>query len=305
MFNTGVRELLQALPELQGLEEAAVYRLLSAAWLEIVERGELDAPEIGSAPRGTDLRRLAMALQVDAVLREDMTSAIGKASAFVAAEALEIAKELDGLDGDAEFEQVTIALLYLIAGYDANAAVAVRSLEIDAGRGPSERYALGSIVALLGGHELPTLEGDEEDGGLLYERVEVALMRRIGEIVASFATWLRDPKVVTGSDIEELRELADQLRLSEQDVPVGAHARAQHFARVLYAALSETRIRALRELPMAGWGTRDVPPIPGKSMRESTHAVAGRSRLCGAGASGTARECGRVGADGCWQVGGG
>lgn len=249
MFNTGIRELLQALPELEGLEEAAVYRLLSAAWLEIVERGELDAPEIGSAPRGMDLRRLATALQVDAVLREDMTSSIGKASAFVAAEALEIAKELDGLDGDVGFEQVTIALLYLIAGYDANAAVAVRSLEIDAGCSPSERYALEAVVALLGGHELPTLEGNEEDGQLLYQRVEGALMRRIGEIVASFATWFRDPKVVTGGDIEELRELADQLRLSEQDVPVGAHARAQHFARVLYAALSEARVRALRELP--------------------------------------------------------
>lgn len=251
MFNAGIRELLQALPDLEGLDDSTVYRLLSGAWLEVVERGELDAPEIGSAPTGMDLRRLAVALQVDAVLREDMTSQIGKASAFVAAEALEIAKELDGLDGDIEFEQVNIALLYLIAGYDANASVAVRSLEIDAERSPSERYALESVIALLSGRDLPTLEParEEEEESLLYERVEGALMRRIGEIVVGFVTWLRDPGATLGNDIDELRELAGQLRLAEEDVPIGAHARAQHFARILFAALSEARLRALRELP--------------------------------------------------------
>jgi hypothetical protein len=255
MFNTGIRELLQALPELEGIEESYVYRLLSGAWLEVVERGELDEPEIGEAPRGTELRRLAMALQVDAVLRGDLASQIGKASAFVAAEALEIAREVDGLDGDVEFEQVTMALLYLISGYDANAAVAVRSLEIDAERRPGERYALECVVAFLRGERMPVLDAEEdldaeeeEDGGLLFERVEEALMLRIGGIISDFARWVRDPEVADEGDVDELLELADQLRLDEEDVPIGAHARPQHFARVLYAALSEARERALRSL---------------------------------------------------------
>src|SRR5689334_728297 len=140
MFNEGVRQLLRSLPQFSALDDSTVYRLLSGAWLEVVERGELDAPEMGTAVSGAELRRLAMALQVAAVLRED--SQTTKASAFVAAEALEIAKELDGLDGDADFEQVLVALLYLIAGYDANASVAVRSLQLDPDREPSERYAL-------------------------------------------------------------------------------------------------------------------------------------------------------------------
>lgn len=250
MFNAGVRDLLRALPEFEGLEEDVVYRLLSSAWLEVVERGELDGPETGTAPRGVELRRLAMALQVDAVLREEMTSQVGKASAFVAAEALDIAGELDGLAGDIDFEQVTTALLYLISGYDANAAVAVRSLEIDPSRGPDERFALESVVALLGGGELPSLEGGSEpEGELLFERVEGALLRRIGKIVSDFADWLRDPEVASEGDIDELRDLAGQLRLTEEDVPVGAHARTQHFARVLHAALSEARARAVRNLP--------------------------------------------------------
>jgi len=248
MFNEGVRQLLRSLPQLGGLDDSTVYRLLSGAWLEVVERGELDAPEMGTDPSGAELRRLAMALQVDAILREDMNSQIAKASAFVAAEALEIAKELEGLDGDPEFEQVLIALLYFIAGYDANASVAVRSLQIDLEREPSARYALHSVIALLSGDPLPQFEGEEDESALLHERIEAALMQRIGEIVSGFATWLRDPEVTTGSETEELLTLAEELRLNEGDVPIGAHAQIQHFARVLAVALSEARSRALRDI---------------------------------------------------------
>lgn len=251
MFNRGVNELLQSLPELSGLDDAAIYRLLSGAWLEVVERQELDSPPSDDAPSSEDLRRLAMALQVDAVLRTELDSQISRASAFVAAESLEIAKELDGgLDGAADLEQILVALLYLIAGYDANARVATRDIEIDPERSSVEHYALGSVLALLSGDAIPERPENTDDAdALLYERVEAALMLEIGDLVGNFTRWLRDPGAPDGDDAARLLDLAESLRLDEDDVPIGAHPAAQHFARVAGAALSEAATRALRDVP--------------------------------------------------------
>jgi hypothetical protein len=250
MFNKGINELLASLPDLDGLDEATVYRLLSGAWLEVVERDELDAPPSEGDPSSADLRRLAMALQVDAVLRAELDPQVHRASAFVAAEALEIAKELDALEGDADLEQILIALLYLIAGYDANARVAAREVEIDPGRSAAERYALSSALALLSGGDLPDPVEDEDDDVLLYERVERALMRRLGDLLSGFSRWLRDPALPGGREPDELLELADHLRLDEDDMPISAHTTPQHFARVSGAALKEASSRALRNVPV-------------------------------------------------------
>ncbi len=251
MFNRGINELLQSLPDFGELDEAAVYRLLSGAWLEVVERDEFDAPPSADTPNADDLRRLATALQVDAVLRSEIDDQVSKASAFVAAESLEIAKELDGgLDGAADLEQILVALLYLIAGYDANARVAIRDVEIDSERSPAEQYALSGVLAFLGGGEMPERpDGTDDVDLLLYERVEAALMMEIGDLVSGFARWLRDPAVSNGDDPARLLDLADGLRLDEDDIPISAHPTTQHFARVAGAALTEASTRALRNVP--------------------------------------------------------
>jgi DEAD/DEAH box helicase len=256
MFNRGVSELLQSLPDWEGLDESTVYRLLSGAWLEVIERDELDSPPTDDAPSSAELRHLATALQVDAVLRGDQQNPVTRASAFVAAESLEIAKELDGDPDDAaDLEQVLVALLYLIAGYDANARVAVSGLEIDPARGTSGRYALESVLSLLSADPVPDHPDLADDpDALLHERVEAALMLEVGDLVTDFTRWLRDPSVPSGDEAARLLELADLLRLREGDVPIAAHPTPQHFARVAGAALIEAGARAARDVPVPDGG---------------------------------------------------
>jgi hypothetical protein len=121
---------------------------------------------------------------------------VRRASSFVAAESLEIAKELDSLDGASDLEQILTALLYLIAGYDANARVAIRELAIDPERSPAESYALKSAISFLAGEELPEFDGssEEEEDGLLHERIEGALMRFIGDRFNGFSRSPCPPK---------------------------------------------------------------------------------------------------------------
>jgi hypothetical protein len=258
MFGRGVQELLTTLPRLDGLDAATVRRLLSGAWLEVAERRELDAPQADRAPVAGELRRLATALQTHAVIVPDLDQATVRACAFVAAEALDIARELGRLESTGEepvdYERVIVGLLYLIAGYDANASVVVRGVELEADMADAERYALQSLLALLTGARVPDPPATEEGDDYLHQRVRSALLRRIGELVGNFTRWLRDPTRPAANEPQALLELADELRLSAEDIPVAGHGDIQHLARLSSTALAHAAGRALRSVPTPDGG---------------------------------------------------
>src|SRR5262245_12790996 len=132
MFNRGIETLLQSLPTISGLTLADIRRMLTRAWLEATDT-RLGADPEATAGLAGDLRRLATALEVHAIFRLETDTAAVRACAFVAAESLMIAHELaPSAEREARhwlfgtvrrFEQVEAGLLYLIAGYDANAAL--------------------------------------------------------------------------------------------------------------------------------------------------------------------------------------
>jgi hypothetical protein len=97
MYGRGIEELLDALPSLDGLADDDVRRLLSQAWLDVAETRELGAQLEDFADSVNQLRRLATALQVHAVIVPDLTQDTVRACSFVAAEALDIARELVAL----------------------------------------------------------------------------------------------------------------------------------------------------------------------------------------------------------------
>jgi DEAD/DEAH box helicase/Helicase conserved C-terminal domain len=260
MYGRGIEELLNALPSLDGLDDDNVRRLLSRAWLDVAETRELGAQLENFADSIGQLRRLATALQIHAVIVPGLTTDTVRACSFVAAEALDIARELVALgqtgDVPTAHERILVGLLYLIAGYDANAAVAVRTVQVEAHLPAAERFALGSILILLrGGRSLG--RPADADESYLHEQVRSVLLLRIGDLVKAFTLWLRDPARTAADEAGQLLQLADALRITEDDISVSAHADVQHLARVTSLALTESAKRAVREVaaPPAGGTT--------------------------------------------------
>ncbi|MGN6276094.1 MAG: hypothetical protein ACTHNP_09230 [Solirubrobacterales bacterium] len=141
MFDIGIKRLLDELPKIDGLDPDTIRRLLSGAFVDVISIKDLgETPE--AAEHLASVRRLATVLELQAIFDGDFSSESTRACAFVAAEALELVRNLSDLADDAESDSIgaipniqytcmEAASLYLIAGFDANAAVAARPIDPD------------------------------------------------------------------------------------------------------------------------------------------------------------------------------
>ena len=264
MFNRGLDALLTALPSLADLAPQDLRRLLTGAWLDAVDRRDLGGTS-GNRDDDGRIRRLATALAVRILLIEDLPAEQRRACAFIAAECLGIAREMEGEPNEFEpwalgsgqrFELVEEALLYLIAGYDANAALTAAALATvapprqDPERSISE-WSLSRIRALLDfQRQVPADSTPEVEDGSVRGRVRHELWRRIGDSVGAHVLWLKmrldeDPQAA-----QRLRELIRELERQPDDVVgAAAHADLHLLCILLAAACDETSERALRQLP--------------------------------------------------------
>lgn len=265
MYDRGLDALFDALPTLQDLPTPALRRLLTGAWLDAVDHRDLGGQAAG-ANEVAQLRRLASALAVRILLVPDLPADERRACAFVAAECLGVAREMTVTPSDPEpwafgsvrrFELLEEALLYLIAGYDANAAITVASVDTieTAAADYAERliseWALKRIHVLLNlqravpGDPPPAPEGDG-----LRDRVRHELWRRIGATAADHAAWLKLRRADDPQARDTLLALVRELERQADGSPgLGAHADVHHLCLLLAAACDETRGRALRRLP--------------------------------------------------------
>lgn len=283
MFNRGIDAVLEALPALPNLSPAEIRRLLTAAWIETTDlRGRGSGPAVdpdaggqtGGADLVGDLRRLATALEVHAILPSDVERPTVRACAFVAAESLAIAADLapgGGLEespwlfgSTRRFERVESGLLYLIAGYDANAALTVSGLPApeqavsDDPETPIAEWTFTWIRALLTLSRIASDDGApaQPAGASLRTTVRHELWRRIGAYVEGHVRWLTFDSQDAPQAGAALRELADQLeRRSQQLASSTRHADLHHLALLIAAACDETGLRALRNVPPPEDGT--------------------------------------------------
>lgn len=267
MFNRGVDELLQALPQLGELNADAVRRMLTRAWLEAVDRRDLGGGGIDSTEVIRDLRRLATALELHAILVSSIDAQTIRASAFVAAEALEVVAEVVALAPEeprpwlfgthSRFERVEAGLLYLIAGYDANAALIGQNIdtpddEEEADEAAISTWVLEAVRTLLllrsppNNPVPPALRADQP----LRERVRHAIWTRLGDAVWSHLQWLTLRSDDGDSAIQSVRDLIAELEGQDDGQDDGVqHADLHHLTLLLAAAMEGTAGRALRAVP--------------------------------------------------------
>ena len=271
MFNRGITQLLTELPDFEGLDSDSVKRLLTSAYLEGLDLATLASEH---RPLAAQLRRLVTALEVHAILVPGVQEPARRASAFVAAESLNLLSDLDDEGRDAAEEEVFFtafgsreryrrieaALLYRIAAFDANAEIAARNvLELPTGdgfeteqEGVACEWALRQIIAFIRLRPAATADAeppavdDADAPEQLVSRIRTALWRRTGEICGDHIRWLRleDEEPDSGA-VEALGALGQLLESGTG----AAYADIAHVARLLRFACEGTTGRALRGVP--------------------------------------------------------
>jgi DEAD/DEAH box helicase/Helicase conserved C-terminal domain len=264
MYNRGVDQLLASLPQIEGIDGDAVKRLLTSAWVDALEVRDQDSPSPDGAE--TPLRRLATALELHAVLPNQIELEMLRACAFVAAEALSVAAEVQPMTdalaqpwlfGDtARYERIETGLLYLIAGYDANAALCARALRDNevttepTGAAAAEDWTLRAVLALLSGARADdSAEPELADNTTVSVAARHEVLLRIGRAVRRHLRWLRmdEPE---NTSLADLTAVAADLSAGLDGEPAAvAHPDLYHLVLLLTAACGETTRRALRDVP--------------------------------------------------------
>jgi len=277
MFNRGISELLEALPEFEGLDGSSVKRLLTRAYLEGFDLADI-ADDTVRPDLAAQLRRLVASLETHAVLVPNVDRQARRACAFVAAESLNLLGGVVGPDASGagegfaafgsreRYRRIEASLLYVIAAFDANAVIAVREIEelpiptpdvveSTASEALAADWAMREVLALIRlstpradvfpVEPGPVVIGDRGDVRL-ESLVRIALWRRIGEIVRGHLQWLRlDNDAPESRAADALHELGALL----EGEFAGAYADIAHLVRLLYFVCGETAGRAMRTVP--------------------------------------------------------
>lgn len=277
MFNRGISQLLEALPEFEGLDGVGVKRLLTSAYLEGLDLAAL----VGENRRGQlaeQLRRLVTALEVHAIFVPGVEEHSRRACAFVAAESLSLINSLStsatepgaigptfsGFGSRERYRRIEAALLYLIAAFDANAVIATRDIDnlpvpenfgsdLETSACEWAKQHLISLVRLSAPRDDDfILDFGDSKPELLVPEIRAALWQKIGGVCHAHVRWLRlEDETEESGAVDALAALGKML-----DGETGAaYADLAHLILLLKFACDGMGQRALRR----------VPPPPGDS----------------------------------------
>ena len=160
MYDPFAAGIIESIPDLEDLTPDETRRALSRAYFALVNlrlAGPDETPSTATAD-ALFLRRLASTLESRAVFDTDVGSEERRASAFVAAEALSLLvgfREMVGappadlarIEREEVFARVEASLLYIIAGYDANAGGVTRKIASNASAPHGSPYKQAELLA--------------------------------------------------------------------------------------------------------------------------------------------------------------
>ena len=310
MFDPVAQEQFQYLPDLPNLDAHIARRMLSQAYLSVIQlrtESTFDRDELSQTINY--LRRLASTVEFYAVLDDDVDENTRRAGAFITAESLglladiydqikPIEPQVSRIRHDGVYTRIESSILYLIAQYDANAAGVLREIsdagDVDRSIGEqASEWCLDVLVSLctLRLNPLPPRTCPVPfvtSGGLdaleMHDDTVGRLYGVLGEAVSHFMAWLAGERLQGADEADE--KLSTLLNsLSPQEVRAGPHlglggdyARVRHLARLLKMCLPEISARSLIET---------IPPSPGFSVEQYSTYL--RWRACGS----TAGDAGR------------
>ncbi len=282
MFGRGTAALFGQMPPLDGLDVPAAKRMLSAAYLDILVARTTGERRSGPEHAGVVdfLRRLASALESFAVFDPRSEHDLRSGSAFVAAEALALLAEqqpLAGVEAQAvdtaeaarralqrKAVRVEAGLLYLIAGFEPNAATLLSQEDIapifDAAQNVDLALMDWALRALIGLCQLDTDGAQEEPpvqarsllGVNVASAVRADLLRRIGDAVRMYLGWLAGN---SNDGFERAQQSLEDVRRVLTTHKATQHADIFHLCRITAAAMTAMAPRAVRTVPLP---TEDV-----------------------------------------------
>lgn len=264
MFDAHAREVLQSIADLPEMDPTAVRRLLSTAYVEVIRvRGNATAADGRSRETiAAHLRRLAAALESAAVFDDTLpkppSAEVVAASAFVAAEALALAVDLQPgeLQQPSEpedaariaYDRVESGLLYLIGGYDINAVAIARPALTVAGADPIQALVRGVAQLCCMQVSEPYAAPADVSEVEIVDETRRAVVREAVTALEVFRRWLVGNEAGKNGDavaIERLSRLREILRTSSSGRMVPDLADLYHLTSLLVTSLRRIKGRAL------------------------------------------------------------
>jgi hypothetical protein len=301
MFDEHARNLIEQLPQLPGLDRSACRRALSAAYFHVVRirlNAQNDQQQIGDlAGVRSLLRKLADALESLAVFDRlhgvGLDANVESACAFVAAEAIALLGELqaaaateqqpeaaDVICDERQYARIEAALLYMLGGYDVDAAALARNLPefvpapgvepLAAATPRNALYLLSRLRAMCLGDIHPPTQSVPPYTGFADQPPEYETL--VGEIrlpcyellaraVNAYLGWLGGDQP---EGLDQSRDWVQQVRratLPPGHLDCAAMADVYHLSSLLLAAIERTSQRSvIHHTPVpdaggAGWVT--------------------------------------------------
>lgn len=261
MFISGTGTIFDRLPSLEALRAPEARRNLSMAYLDAFTASINAQRSTGQTREEYEqyLRRLANSLESNAVFDPDVTIEMRLASAFVAAESLALLLELIGesswgersLENPFVFNTLEAALLYAASGFDANAAVLVKKLQLLTTRrseNDNETIAIDALVTICGGgyFSSDTLPATAE---MILTNPTIAtrsiLLSKICSSIERFLRWRGGEDERGAQDcFRQLNQLIDVISVSG----ASAYVDVLHLSRILQFCLIQVSERAVRNI---------------------------------------------------------
>jgi hypothetical protein len=251
--------LFEQLPSFEGMRPEEARRVLSTVYLDLIaKKSQLQRATGDDRAQVFDyVRRLANTLESFSVFDRRSDEQLRKGGAFVAAEALSLlvesanndpnSNEID-LNNDTCYAAIEAALLFTIAGFDANAATVTKRFDtITSTTDPlGTVWAAQTILGLCtGAPKVRELSPPALPITPASHRASSAMWQQIGGAIQEYFRWLC---LDSEEGLSSAKQRIQRVRSLQNGRYAPSHAKSFHLAQLIEECINATSGRALRSV---------------------------------------------------------